>query len=315
MRKKTSEAKIIANRENALQSTGPKTPEGKEKVKLNALKHGLLAKEVVLKEGEGKENQEEFSIVIQNLLNTYLPQGPIEEMLVERIAVCYWRLRRSVRYEAGILRANLDSVTFDHFNRKNILGEKVNEFIDFNFLREEELAMVKAIKNCIKWLKGGLDLSQFHEDKTINMKHYYTTMIEQHHIFSEDRDPDLDEERFEAGEMSFQEMRAFLIQKEWTDDELREKFIEQDYEKLEECKNRLKQLEIEEENANLLISRLPYVNALLPEPQLTKLLRYETAIERQLYKAINQLERLQRQRSGEPVPPPINVDVSLTADN
>jgi hypothetical protein len=34
-------------------------------------------------------------------------------------------------------------------------------------------------------------------------------------------------------------------------------------------------------------------------------------IERQLYKAMNQLERLQRMRSGESVPAPVEVDVDL----
>ena len=41
-----------------------------------------------------------------------------------------------------------------------------------------------------------------------------------------------------------------------------------------------------------------------------KILRYETAIERQLYRAINRLERLQRRRRGDIVPPPINVELS-----
>jgi CRISPR/Cas system-associated endonuclease Cas1 len=36
--------------------------------------------------------------------------------------------------------------------------------------------------------------------------------------------------------------------------------------------------------------------------ELDRLLRYEGAIERQLYKAINQLERLQRLRAGDNVP-------------
>jgi len=38
-----------------------------------------------------------------------------------------------------------------------------------------------------------------------------------------------------------------------------------------------------------------------------KLIRYEAHMDRQLYRAMDQLERLQRQRKGENVPPPLNV--------
>jgi len=34
----TSEEQVQANRQNALKSTGPRTPEGKEAIRLNALK-------------------------------------------------------------------------------------------------------------------------------------------------------------------------------------------------------------------------------------------------------------------------------------
>ncbi len=43
-----SDKQLAANQRNAKLSTGPKTAEGKEAVKYNALKHGLLAKEVLL---------------------------------------------------------------------------------------------------------------------------------------------------------------------------------------------------------------------------------------------------------------------------
>lgn len=39
--------------------------------------------------------------------------------------------------------------------------------------------------------------------------------------------------------------------------------------------------------------------------------RYETSLENKLYRAINQLERLQRSRKGEFVPAPESIDVSL----
>ena len=48
----------------------------------------------------------------------------------------------------------------------------------------------------------------------------------------------------------------------------------------------------------------------LPPADVTdKLIRYESHIDRQLYRAMDQLERLQRSRKGEVVPPPINVNL------
>jgi hypothetical protein len=39
-------------------------------------------------------------------------------------------------------------------------------------------------------------------------------------------------------------------------------------------------------------------------------MRYETMLQRQLHRAMNQLERLQRRRQGEAVPPPLTMEVS-----
>jgi hypothetical protein len=42
--------------------------------------------------------------------------------------------------------------------------------------------------------------------------------------------------------------------------------------------------------------------------------RYITAIEQQLYRALHELERLQRMRQGERLPAPAAVDVNIRAD-
>jgi hypothetical protein len=48
----------------------------------------------------------------------------------------------------------------------------------------------------------------------------------------------------------------------------------------------------------------------LPSAEATdKLLRYEAHLDRQFYRAMDQLERLQRQRRGENVPPPLNINL------
>jgi hypothetical protein len=94
----TSEKKAEANRRNALKSTGPKTPEGKDAVRLNALKHGLLSQAVLLP-GEDEEALRELG---KHLGAELQPVGELENLLVDQIISAYWRLKRLARVEAGI---------------------------------------------------------------------------------------------------------------------------------------------------------------------------------------------------------------------
>ena len=56
-----TDKQIAANRLNAQKSTGPKTPEGRAAVRLNAIKHGLTAQSLVLP----GENPEDFDELFQ----------------------------------------------------------------------------------------------------------------------------------------------------------------------------------------------------------------------------------------------------------
>jgi hypothetical protein len=94
----TSDKQARANRRNGLKSTGPKTPEGKDAVRHNATKHGLLSRDVLLP-GEDGAHLEELSERVRDELQ---PVGELESLLVDRITAAYWRLRRLGRVEAGI---------------------------------------------------------------------------------------------------------------------------------------------------------------------------------------------------------------------
>jgi hypothetical protein len=93
-----SAKKTQTNRQNALKSTGPKTPEGKAAVRLNAVRHGLLSREVLLP-GEDEGALRELN---ERLRDELQPVGEMESLLVDRIVTAYWRLRRLGRVEAGI---------------------------------------------------------------------------------------------------------------------------------------------------------------------------------------------------------------------
>ncbi len=101
--------KIEANRRNALKSTGPRTENGKKKSRYNALKHGILAKEVVLPPGRAGEDRQAFQDLLAGLRDDLKPEGTLEEMLVEKAASAFWRLGRALRCEGGEVRKNLET--------------------------------------------------------------------------------------------------------------------------------------------------------------------------------------------------------------
>jgi hypothetical protein len=90
-----SDAKITANRLNALKSTGPRTIEGKTTVSQNAVKHGLLAESDVIT----SESEADFDQYRQQLLDELNPVSPMESMLAERIVTLSWRLKRAGRFQ------------------------------------------------------------------------------------------------------------------------------------------------------------------------------------------------------------------------
>src|SRR5215469_16776457 len=94
----TTERQKAANRANARRSTGPKTPKGKAAVRLNAIRHGLLARDAVLP----GEDAEAFEKLWNEVWAELSPVGPIEELLVERAINAMWRLRRATRAETAL---------------------------------------------------------------------------------------------------------------------------------------------------------------------------------------------------------------------
>jgi hypothetical protein len=87
------------NRNNAYHSTGPRTPEGKQRSCLNALRHGLTGQTVVMP----AEDLEAYQHHIQNFVDEYHPQGATETQLVQSLADAAWRLNRVAVLETNLL--------------------------------------------------------------------------------------------------------------------------------------------------------------------------------------------------------------------
>ena len=120
----TTKKQTEANKQNALVSTGPVSPEGKALVSQNAVKHGIFAKDLIITTGDGKEDAQEYKEFLDGLILSLNPSGQMECLLVEKIAVDYWRLRRVLRFETGSIRKQLDTAINDYYGKTDYFGNK-----------------------------------------------------------------------------------------------------------------------------------------------------------------------------------------------
>ena len=283
--KEVSLRKAQANRRNALKSTGPKTPEGKRFVRWNALKHGLLAREVVIPAGMGAEDRAEFRNLLRQLRHDLQPSGALEEILVEKIAVCYWRLRRGLRSEIGEIRNDREGAAHE-INMSLALETEFAKALDVpdrpERLRSNFYGVEFLLEHLEKFRAEAEETSSLSEDSRQKLKKYFGDRLGS-------------ASRLEGAGSGASEREAAIG--------LPGNLLKT----LDEEKETLKELYYELRGKEIRQMREGRANFSLPDAT-DKILRYETALERQLYRALHQLERKQRRSRGEPMPPPVSVE-------
>jgi hypothetical protein len=305
----SSEKQVQANRENAKKG-GVRTDEGKAIVKYNALKHGLLAREVVITVGEGAESQQEFDALLADLKNQFDPQGPLEEMLVEKIVVAYWRLRRAHKYEVGLIRQQLDNAANVYYGATDCPGgrklHRTDEQIDAQ-IRESQGVIDgwQSDKDQFSQMrKSGTDLKEIYDFEE-NWEHLYNRVCD---VIAEQDEQD--DEGFDPANI-----RASLNKVGWTDDRIWQAHIDLCDEMMASYKRTIQPCRKEKARNELGLQVQKQLCAIPPTRELDRLLKYEGSIERQFYKAMNQLERIQRMRAGDNVPAPVQIDVDLNTED
>ena len=88
-----SSKRAEANRRNAQKSTGPKTTEGKQRSRLNAVKHGMRAKTLILP----GEDPVALQARMEAWTNDLKPADEVERFLVQRAVQLSWQLERADR--------------------------------------------------------------------------------------------------------------------------------------------------------------------------------------------------------------------------
>jgi len=93
-----SSRKLAANRANAQKSTGPRSAEGKARSSQNSTTHGLFCHAAVLP----GENKFDFHGMRTGFMLGFNPQDTVELMLVDRIVLANWKLRRLQESELAL---------------------------------------------------------------------------------------------------------------------------------------------------------------------------------------------------------------------
>ena len=96
--------KAESARINGAKSKGPKTPEGKQRSRLNAIRHGLAAQTVCL----SSETRPHFELMVEAYTERFQPADDVEEDLVEQMVVAKWRQRRCWAMETAALDLEVD---------------------------------------------------------------------------------------------------------------------------------------------------------------------------------------------------------------
>ena len=136
--------KISANRRNAQLSTGPKTALGKAKSALNAVKHGIFAKECL--KDISDEEVRDYEALRLGVFESLKPKDQMQAILCDKVTIDVWRLRKVLAFEQGAMQLetlNLDtSDSLVELSRREVL---VGHLESYN----TELKNLNQLKNLI----------------------------------------------------------------------------------------------------------------------------------------------------------------------
>ena len=292
---KSSKAEPIEPRSK---STGPRTPQGKERSKFNARKHGLFSK-VVLLHGESRA---EYDALLNRLMEDLCPQGKLETVLVENLATLMWRKRR-------LLQAETAEIEKARFLRIDLALEREVDNLEYAQLRDSSGARLgqsnplTVLRNAIQILDmyrlivlaGESESGEAIRQKLKTIHGYekggpapYSwrqTMLMVAKLQSS-----ADQEKQDSKEPpDLQQITAKAILEEIT--------------RLSKLHDTAATVEaLKRENT-------PAATRISSQEVSERLVRYEAHLSREIDRILNRLERLQRMRKGQPVAAQVDVNM------
>ena len=278
---------------------GPNTQAGKEVARWNATRHGIRSPAPVV---PGLEKVEDWEEHRDGVLESLSPEGHLELVLAERVALLSWRLHRVTRYEQETIALSQEKVEEDLLKERQSFSRSASESAhpqDVRVLHEVATKIHRLLKRLLA-LQGKKRLSS--EDAGSVLLEVWEQVDEEVELEKLEipgipqaaLDPDLLlEYDFPWNVSLVRESISVIAQAAGeTPEKLLEAATKEAHLKVIQAKSRAEEVE-----RNMSRERL-----LPDETTLQKIARYEAHLSRGLYQALHELEALQTKRSGMAAP-------------
>lgn len=304
----------------AVAKRGPKTVRGKITAAMNSTKHGILSVKPVVTHFESEGGWKTHR---QSILDSLGPQNGIEQALAERVALNSWRLNRVAAYETLQLSAAQEELVDDMRESANKYSSAYDEerkgFVniagveELRAIRDDVVGLLQETigkldsHHTMAWLYVqapyyALELAAYQQNPGIDLGEAEYDLMEA----SDALEPSFREKLSHQAMPDLGAIRDALVwlveqtgyegEGEYTPyEDLMETLctvVEADLKDALESVQQLDRKIVAERRQRLMLS----------EHEMHKLARYEAHLSREMYKALHELEAIQKRRAGEPTP-------------
>ena len=284
---------------------GPTTQNGKAVVRWNATRHGIRSPAPVI---PGVEKREDWEEHCDGILESLQPEGSLELVLAERVALLSWRLDRVTRYEIERIALFQEKAGDDLADRRrfgsHVLGAAHPEDVRANL--KSARSDYRLLKRFPK-LQDDKRLSSFDADRILWAVMEVTDRVAEGEVAPEDLleeisipgVPENTLEWEEYGSWSAGAVRAGIKAIATATSEDPEELLEV---ATDAAKRSIIGKEQAAEQVERDLERMSRERLLPDEKTLEKVSRYEAHLSRLMFKALHELEALQLRRSGGAAP-------------
>ena len=291
----------IGEGDSSITKGGPATQEGKEVVKWNATRHGIRSPAPVV---PGVEKKEDWEGHRDGVLESLSPEGHLELVLAERVALLSWRLNRVTRFETVTIALSQEKMEDDLAEKRQfgsyLLGPAHPE--DVRGALQDALRAQRLIKRFPK-LPDDKGLSGPDAASILDL------------VWGQvDEEVEAEEVHLPEAIPEWASLDEYMAEWDgWTVSLVREcisaiaSAAKEDQEELIEAATERARLDIisaksAAERVEQVLARMSRERLLPDDKTLEKVSRYEAHLSRLFHKTLHELEALQTRRSGGSAP-------------